>query len=193
VGAYLGFRARHFGGVPEERGASPHKLLEMARYNTARALGEEVAAALAVWEPCLSALAREVRRVETDNKLHAWEWLVLPGGRLLKADAVDHHHGHDLVGCQDVAWDVAGAQVELALGDAEVAMLCEAVSRAGGQAPGPASLRFHRLCYLAFQLGHHAMAASAVGGWAPEEAERLRRACARYGERLRRELAREAG
>ena len=58
-----------------------------------------------------------VRRVETDNRLHAWEWLHTPDGRLLKTDALDHHAGHDLIGCQDITWDIAGATVELDLSD----------------------------------------------------------------------------
>jgi len=41
--------------------------------------------------------------------------LLLPSGRLIKADAVDHCRGHDLVGCQDPGWDLAGAAVELSL------------------------------------------------------------------------------
>jgi hypothetical protein len=29
--------------------------------------------------------------------------------RLLKTDALDYHAGHDPIGCQDIAWDIAGA------------------------------------------------------------------------------------
>jgi hypothetical protein len=36
-------------------------------------------------------------------------------GRQLKTDALHHHAGHDLVGCQDVAWDIVGVTVELGL------------------------------------------------------------------------------
>ena len=34
---------------------------------------------------------------------------------LLKTDALDHSEGHDLIGCQDIAWDVVGAATELEL------------------------------------------------------------------------------
>lgn len=188
VGAYLGFRATHFNDAPESSGASPWELWAMARRNTAQALGFELAARLEVWRPRLAAVARAVRRMETDNRLQAWEWLWLPGGRILKADGVDHCRGHELVGCQDLSWDVAGAVVELGLTEAEQALLEEAVARHGGRAPEPEVLRFHLLCYLAFQLGYHALAASALEASVPREAARLRRAAERYGELLRQSL-----
>ena len=56
--------------------------------------------------------------VRIDGRLHAWEWLVLADGSLLKTDAIDQAAGHDLIGCQDIAWDVAGAAVEFALSSA---------------------------------------------------------------------------
>ena len=185
VGRYLGFRARAFPAPESGRGASLIRLLEMARYNTARALGPEPARALESWAPRLSTLAREVRPVETDNKLQAWEWLTLPDGRLLKTDAVDHHDGLDLVGCQDVAWDVVGATVELGLDEAAQQHLLQHVEQASGRAVHPVLLRFYRPCYLAFQLGHHALAATALEHAAPDEAARLRAATARYAEHLR--------
>jgi hypothetical protein len=191
VGEYLGFRAKHFGARAAGQGASPRHLLEMARRNVSLGLGSEWAEALGAWEPRLSSLERAVHRVETDNKLQPWEWLVLPDGRLLKADAVDHHQGHDLIGCQDLAWDLAGAEVELALTEDERALLHETVARRGGRAPDPEALRFHRLCYLAFQLGHHVMAADTFAGWLPEETTRLRQAASRYEAWLRRELTPE--
>ncbi len=189
VGEYLGFRASHFAAPEPGRGASPRQLLEMARRNISLGLGSEWAERLGAWEPRLSTLARALHRVETDNKLQPWEWLVLPDGRFLKADAVDHHEGHDLIGCQDVAWDLAGAEVELELEEDERALLHETVARRGAKAPDPEVLRFHRLCYLAFQLGHHALAADTFAGWLSEEATRLRRAAGRYAAWLRRELS----
>ncbi|WP_223758168.1 hypothetical protein [Myxococcus sp. RHSTA-1-4] len=189
VGAYLGFRSHHFGPVGDECGASPRELWEMARYNTEAALGREVASALEAWEPRLDGLAREIRRTVTDNRMHAWEWLVLPGGRVLKADGVDHHRGHDLVGCQDLAWDLAGAAVELSLDADALGALCTAVECHKGHVPSPGVLRFHRHAYLAFQLGHHALAAASYDTRAPDEAARLRRAADRYAALLRSELA----
>ncbi len=188
VGDYLGFRARHFPVDTPDRGASVQVLLEMARYNASQALSgaeAELPQRLDAWTRHLEALARKVRRVETDNKLHAWEWLVLDDGRLLKADAVDHHDGHDLIGCQDVAWDVVGAAVELGLGPVEEARLAARVAQVSGR-PVSAALRcFYRPCYLAFQAGHQFLAATALDAAAPEEALRLREAAKRYTARLR--------
>lgn len=188
VGEYLAHRAKHLGGAPERSGAAPRELWEMARYNTAQALGPELAVRLEEWEPRLGAIAQAVRRMETDNRLHAWEWLWLPDGRILKTDGVDHCRGHDLVGCQDLAWDLAGAAVELGLTKAEQDALEEAVARHGGTLPKPEVLHFHLLCYLAFQLGHHTLAATALEGSVPEEAARLRQAAHRYGEALHQRL-----
>jgi hypothetical protein len=184
VGAYFGFRARRFLAEPG-RGASLAKLLEMARSNSAQVLGAGFAESLGIWAPRLERLSADVRPVETDNKPHAWEWLFLQDGRLLKTDAVDHHDAQDLIGCQDVAWDVVGAAVELELDAAEQAILAEYVARASGHAVSGPLMDFYRPCYLAFQLGHHTLAASALEGSFPEESARLRRAAARYATLLR--------
>ena len=129
-----------------------------------------------------------VRRVETDNRLHAWEWLYAPDGRLLKTDSLDHHAGHDLIGCQDVAWDIAGATVELNLSESECQRLCRIVAGQSGHPVDAALLALLTPCYLAFQMADHAMAANSV---APESAEarRLRTAVDRYARRLERIVA----
>jgi hypothetical protein len=176
---YLGFRARHF---PAGLGASLALLWEMACRNTAEALGEASAHALRRQEPDLPCLEATVRRIATDNRLHPWEWLVLPDGRLLKSDAVDHHAGHDLLGCQDLAWDIAGAAVELGL-DAET--LRTALEQDIGRPISPDLLRLYGICYLAFQMGAGSMAAASCSAW-PAEAARLGAAAARYAARLRR-------
>ena len=79
---------------------------------------------------------------------------------------------HDLVGCQDIAWDVAGAVVELGLTEVERDRLC---AELGGVDAG--LLRFMLACYPAFQLGLNSMAADAWGGG--EEAARARAAARR--------------
>jgi hypothetical protein len=189
VGRYLGFRARHFTAGPEQ-GASLQELTEMARFNTAQLLGEEAACEIDRCLPQLNQLQGSVRRVETDNRLHAWEWLYAPDGRLLKTDALDHHAGHDLIGCQDIAWDIAGAMVELDLSDSEQNRLCRIVEDESGHRVNPDLLALLTLCYPAFQMADHAMAANAV---APDGAEagRLRAATDRYARHLRRMI--EAG
>ncbi|ATB33807.1 hypothetical protein [Melittangium boletus] len=188
IAAYLAFRARHFARPGGGHGASPAQLLEMGRHNTREALGEDRARSWSRWEDALTHLSAEMNTVETDGRMQAWEWLVRPDGVLLKTDAVDHHDAHDLIGCQDVAWDIVGASVELGLGPSEQSALAELVSRWGPRPVSGALPRFYRPCYLAFQLGHHQLALQALATQVPAEAERLRAAVRRYARALEREL-----
>jgi hypothetical protein len=189
VGAYLAFRVRHFPRSGGGHGACPARLLEMGRHNTREALGEECARSWSRWEGELAHLSAEMHGVEIDGRMQAWEWLVRPDGALVKTDAVDHHDAHDLIGCQDVAWDIVGASVELGLDPSEQVMLAEQVARRGARAVSGALLRFYRPCYLAFQLGHHLLAFQSLASQVPAEAERLRAAARRYARALERELS----
>lgn len=180
VGAYLGFRARHLPAA-EHQGASLDALRRMAAYNTGQALGDAAAAALERSLADPSALAGKVHRICTDNRLHAREWLV-SGDRLIKTDALDHSAAHDLVGHQDVSWDVAGAIVELDLSEDEATRLFQVVHQESGRPIDQALLAFMLPCYLAFQLGAHLMAAGSLGEG--PEAIRLRQAADRYGRRI---------
>ncbi|HEX7839143.1 MAG TPA: hypothetical protein VF469_16815, partial [Kofleriaceae bacterium] len=174
VGRYLGFRARELAADPAN-GASLDLLAEMVRRNATLAFG---AAPALPGSP--ARLGARVRRVEIDGRLHAWEWLVGARGVLIKADALDHHAAHDLVGCQDITWDLAGASVELALSLAEQDRLARITGETSGRAIDPELLALLRPCYLAFQLGRHALAATWGGG----EAARLRAAADHYAAQL---------
>ncbi|MBP2302759.1 hypothetical protein [Azospirillum picis] len=169
LAAYLCFRARHFPAVGEA-GAGLRDLLAMARTNIAEAMGDDAASALDRWEPDLiDDLAAARTPVVTDNRLHLWEWLRLPDGRLVKTDALDHAAAHDLIGCQDIAWDVAGAIVEFGLTPAQADALCISVRR-----EVPLDLRLLEVClpcYIAFQIGYWTFAAALDEGAA---AQRLR-------------------
>jgi hypothetical protein len=125
-------------------------------------------------------LAARVRRVEIDGRLHAWEWLLGDNGALIKADAHDHHASHDLIGCQDITWDLAGAVFELGLDAGEQQRLAAITDEVSGQPIDPDLLAFARPCYLAFQLGRHALAAGAGG----DESARLQAAADRYAAQL---------
>lgn len=176
VAEYVAAVGRGLPRAPRAIGAAPAALLDMACHNAGAALGAEAARALSRWREQLPRLGSDLRPVATDCRMHAWEWLVLPDGRLLKTDGVDHHAGHDLIGCQDVAWDVAGAAVELELDPDERARVARAARRRDA-----AVVRFHEDCYLAFQLGRCWLAARAA---APDEAARLEAAGRRYAARL---------
>jgi hypothetical protein len=180
VGSYLGLRARQ---GQEGPGASLSELRHMAVYNTQQALGEAVAAELEHWLPQTDRLKGLVRRIVTDNRMQAWEWLVM-GNHLLKTDAIDHSATHDLVGHQDVTWDIAGAAVELEFTEDETRRLCGLIEQESGHRVAHDLLPFMRGCYLAFQSGAHLMAAGALGEG--PEAARLRKAAARYASLLQR-------
>ncbi len=183
LSAYLAFRAGRFAEPepPGDRGARPAELLEMARVNAAEAGAVEAAARLEEFAPWLAALSRAARPLAVDGRLHGWEWLLLPDGRLWKTDAVDHCDGHDPIGFQDLAWDVAGASVELELDAGEVAALCRGLASAGHPLE-PEPLAFYRATYLGFQLGLHASAIPLAPD--AQEAGRLSAAAARYRRRL---------
>jgi hypothetical protein len=174
VARYLGFRAREL-AAGHDRGGSLERLAEMVERNATLALG-----APPVLRGSPAELAPRVHRIEIDGRLHAWEWLVQGDGTLIKADALDHHAAHDLIGCQDVTWDLAGAAVELGLSAAEQQRLAAIAGETAGRAVDADLLAFARPCYLAFQLGRHALAVTAGGS----EAARLETAVARYAAQL---------
>ena len=184
IGRYLGFRARHF-PAGAGQGAPLAALRHMARHNAAEGMGESWARRLEERTAGLEGFEPRLRRIETDNRLHAWEWLALPDGRLLKADALDHHAAHDLVGCQDVAWDVAGALCEFGLEGGERDALLAAVEREAARRVDPGLVHALAPCYLAFQLGACFVAAEVA---APDEGARLRAEAGRYAALLRRAL-----
>jgi hypothetical protein len=146
IGRYIGARARLF-PAPGASGASVEELHTMCRRNIGLALGGAAARLADRWDG--ATLSPRVARVRTDNKLDRGEWLRLRDGRLLKTDAVDHHQAHDLIGCQDAAWDVAGAIVEFGLDADQERRLIDAT----GCVVDPELLEFYQLAYPAFRLG----------------------------------------
>jgi hypothetical protein len=176
VARYLGTRARLFPAEPG-RGASLAELLEMSRRNIGLALGEDAAARLQI--PDVVPLP-----VETDNRLDLYEWIEPEPGRWLKTDALDHHAAHDLIGCQDVAWDVAGAIVEFDLGDGEAADFAGQVAHAAGRPIDAGLTAFSITAYSAFRLGQATLAAQRSP---PAERARLEAKAAAYIARLLRQ------
>jgi hypothetical protein len=180
VASYLGFRVRAF-ATPDAPGADLPELAAMLRQNGLEALGPQAADALdrfAVPPP-----GARLNRIGTDNRLQAWEWLETPDGRLLKTDAVDHCAAHDLVGHQDIAWDIAGAIVELDLSSTEQDRLIRRIEAEGRIAVDHELLAFLLPCYLAFQLGAWSMTADSLGDQ-PDEQTRAWQQSARYRSRL---------
>lgn len=173
LGSYLAFRATSLG--PPESGASLEELRRMAIENTARALGEELGRKMDRRLRDIVSHEAGVRRVRTDNRLHAWEWLATDR-RFMKIDAVDHCEAHDMIGCQDIAWDVAGSIAEHALNGGEVAALCDRIEVGGAKVDRDLAAALLP-CYLAFQLG---MWSTASGCRASQQADRYAGALRSY-------------
>jgi hypothetical protein len=182
VAAYLAFRARH---LPARRGegAEPAELLAMLRRNAAEALGPALAREADRFAAAARDAGRSARPIAVDGKLEPWEWLVLPSGELTKTDALQHAEGHDLVGCQDVAWDVAGAQVELELDAGEAEELAGRVRRATADPLQPAVVAFYEAAYLAHRLARWTFALDTEAD--PVERSRIAAARERCAGRLR--------
>lgn len=150
IGRYIGTRARLLRATSGS-GASIDELLRMVRRNASVEFGDTAKRALE--EVDAAKLQRRVIRIPTDNKMQPHEWLRTAAGRLLKTDALDHHRAHDLIGCQDFAWDVAGAIVEFGLDDTTAAQLIAVAEEYAGREVDSALLAFYRIAYLAFRLG----------------------------------------
>ena len=152
VARYVGMRAPLLPATSDS-GASAARLLEMARRNISVEFGDRTAAALDRWSRRTRELDRRIVRVRTDNRLDRQEWLRTTTGALVKTDALDHHQAHDLVGCQDVAWDAAGALIEFDGDQKEEAAFVAAVEHWAGRQIDRELLEFYRVAYLAFRLG----------------------------------------
>jgi hypothetical protein len=179
VARYLAFLAARFPVAPG-RGASPTQLLALARQNASELWGEQRAATLAQLEPKLAQWSDAARPCAIDGKLDLCEWLLTRDGRLLKCDADDHHAGHDCIGCQDPAWDVAGATLELGLNEAERERVCAALFDAVGLRLPADKLRFYELAYAAFRAGRAEFGEQSLRGWADQDAQRLAAERVRY-------------
>ena len=178
---YLAFLQTAYRGMPG--GASAADLLTMAVANTTEKLGREAGAELqARWGEHLAAIAARCAPIATDNRLHAWEWLSLAEGGWLKADALEHHADHGLVGCQDLAWDLAGLRIEHALTDAEYQTVVQTIERATGYLQSAEKEDFFLNCYLAYQMGYYDLAADAA--WDPTDKGRAERRRDHYAARL---------
>lgn len=182
VGDYLAFRACSF-PAQADSGASMRSLFEMTRCNATEALGDAAGELCTALAGAFERASAAVVRVETDNRMHRWEWLGGPS-LLLKTDAIDHAFAHDLVGCQDIAWDVVGAEVELDLSPAETSAL---IARMAQQAIAVerSLIALLRPAYLAFQWAHFAMAVNAAGGADAASRAALEAGRDRYREGLR--------
>ena len=186
VGRYIAFVARAF---PASRPVPFDEIMEMIRVNTEEGLGPGWTGALRALGP----MRREVcarPTVAIDGRMLPHEWLRTPQG-YLKTDGVDHHADHFFPGCQDIAWDIAGAILEFDLDTAaQAALLARYQTSARDRTVAPV-LPFYCIAYAAYRLGYATLASQALGQGA--EAARWRALAARYASRLRQLLASAPG
>lgn len=157
---YLAFRATT---LPTHNKGAPLTLLaEVAAFNAGRAFGHDAEMAVRLWTRNAAAMQAQAQPADTDNRLHRWEWRVLADGRLIKTDALDHSSSHDLVGCQDIGWDVAGAIVEHDLTKEEASQLIDQTGGLIGRALHPDLIKLFTACYIGFQAGLWTMALEAA-------------------------------
>lgn len=183
---YLGFRARYFEAA-EADGASLTQLAEIFVKNTSEMLGSSLAKPLKRFTRQFISVRRDFHRVFTDNRLQPWEWLLRSDGRLTKTDAVDHACGHDVIGAQDIIWDVAGAIAEYGLSHEETDVLLRQIELASRRLCSRWLLHFFVPCYLAFQAASARTACQALADL-PAETARLNVQADLYIAQLRRQL-----
>lgn len=184
VARYLAHLRAEF---PAERTVSLERLEEMLRLNVEESLGGAWAARVDALRPARAAAERAVA-VAGDGRMLAHEW-IRTGTGFLKTDGVDHHDDHFFAGCQDIAWDLAAACVELDMPAAACRRLVGDYARLSGDAAVGERLPFFHAAYLAFRVGYTRMAADALD--APDDAQGMLELASGYEARLRRALSRE--
>ena len=96
-----------------------------------------------------------------DGRMLPHEWIETRRG-YVKTDAFDHYDDHFFPGCQDIAWDIAGASVEWGF-----PYLCRSlILKLRARIP------FYVAAYRAYRIGYCRMAADSLGDRA--EANRFR-------------------
>ncbi|GHD16497.1 hypothetical protein GCM10016234_24700 [Tianweitania populi] len=179
LGRYLALRAT----LPaHNEGASLTLLADVAAFNAGQAFGEEAAESVRRLTKDAATMQRLVHPVDADNRLHQWEWRVTADGQLIKTDALDHSSAHDLVGCQDIAWDLAGAIVEHHLTVEESSFLASQVGSLSKREIECDLVDLLVPCYLGFQTGLWSMALDAASD---DRKPALRHLLERYKLRLR--------
>jgi hypothetical protein len=179
--------ARYLSHLFHEHRAEPttsrQSLLEMTSDNLREALGDGLEPVIARRAPALKLEAE--CPVSLDARMQAHEWIRTASG-YIKVDPFDHHDDHFFPGCQDIAWDLAGAKFELNPGPAGSSFLVERYRRLSGDHTIGLRLPHYGLAYLAFRLGYSRLAATVLSG--TPDGLRFQSAAERYSALVRREL-----
>jgi hypothetical protein len=161
IAQYIGRRATLL-PAPSGSGATIDQLFTMIRRNISLEFGEHMVRGLERWSARAPQLERRIVRVRTDNRIDRHEWLRTKAGALIKTDALDHHQAHDLIGCQDLAWDCAAAMVEFDVSQAEATAFIGSIEESANRGVDCELLGIYRLAYLGFRLGQARLGAATV-------------------------------
>lgn len=115
--------------------------------------------------------------VAIDGRMLPHEWLNT-GETLLKTDALDHHADDFLPSSRDIAWDVAGAIVELELDGEAESFLAGRITKLTGDSSLPQRLPFYCMAYAAYRLGYSTLALESLDD--AGECARFRRLVSQY-------------
>jgi hypothetical protein len=182
---YLTFRQRNL-ACPGACGADGDALRRMVARNVGLALGDDAARDASARLKPLTDNAQSLRKIATDNRMLAHKFLLGPDGCLLKTDGADHHAGHDLIGAQDVACDIASASIEFALTPQETHDLCRLVTNGSEHSVHQDLVAPFRIVWLAFEIGRVTLAEN--GCAAGRDAKRLQARRTALIEKLKHEL-----
>ena len=180
VADYLDYRSRCLPADADDRG----ELTEMVLLNVGEAGGAELAR-LARRRLGASGFPGGAPPIALDARMQPHEWL-RTGTGLLKVDATDHHADHFYPGTGDVAWDLAGAVVELELGEDGRAALIRQYRAQSQDLDIARRLPGYLVAYLAFRIGYAGLAEETLPG--SEEGRRFAALKRRYAAGLEREL-----
>ena len=114
--------------------------------------------------------------MKLDGRLLPHEW-----AGTLKTDALDHHDDHFFPGAQDIAWDIAGAEIECGL---EPGAVASPYLRLQNDPTLNDRLPFYRVAYLAYRIGYAAMSAESLAG--TPDGDAFAELAERYRDALRR-------
>jgi hypothetical protein len=191
LGRYFVVLASDLDAPPDMPRLAPSALFARIRESASWTLPDDVQPLLERWSDDLVRLDREAWPSQIDGRMHAWEWIAANDGRVYKCDAVDHMAAHDGIGAQDLAWDLAGAELELTLSSTERSQLIAWIGHSSGRRWPEESLAFYRFVYAATQLAAWQQAMRELA-WNETEVSRLQLQVDRYSAALR-ELARTGG
>jgi hypothetical protein len=167
---------------PSDPSVSDSSLREMIAVNVSEGLRDSKLEQRALDLPAGSWAERPV---ELDGRMLAHEWIRTPAG-YLKVDAMDHHDDHFFPGCQDIAWDLAAAAVELALDRTAEQHLVDRYRTLSGDQTVAERLPRYSVAYLAFRLGYTRLAAGVMGE--SDDGKRFKKDSHRYAGLLSRRL-----